>query len=123
MAATSPKSLWKIAKWARNRENQPPSVTPIIKYPSTSKEAVKPEEKTALLKETFFPHPPEVDLSDIENTRYDDQIPMPDITEKEVLNAIQAVAPLKAPGPNGISNKALQAAAYMLVEHLATLIN
>jgi hypothetical protein len=28
LAAASPESLWKIAKWARNRENQPPSVTP-----------------------------------------------------------------------------------------------
>jgi len=72
MAAASPKSLWKIAKWACNREHQPPSVTLIIKCLSTSEEAVKPKEKTALLKETFFPHPPEVDLSDIENARYDD---------------------------------------------------
>jgi len=48
---------------------------------------------------------------------------MPDITEKEVLNAIQVAAPLKALSPNGISNKALQAAAHILVRHLATLIN
>jgi hypothetical protein len=55
IAAASPKSLWKIAKWARNRENQPPNVTLSIKCLNTSEEAVKPKEKIALLKETFFP--------------------------------------------------------------------
>jgi hypothetical protein len=55
MAAASPKSLWKIAKWAHNRENQPLNVTLSIKYLNTSKEAIKPKEKIVLLKETFFP--------------------------------------------------------------------
>jgi hypothetical protein len=123
MAAASPESLWRIAKWARNRENQPPNVTPIIKYPTLNKEAVLPEEKIALLKETFFPRPPEVDLSDIENARYGDQIPMPDITEKEVLDAIKAAAPFKAPGPDGIPNKILQVASHLLVAHLLMIMN
>jgi hypothetical protein len=47
-------------------------VIPTIKYLSTGEEAVKLEKKTVLLKETFFPIPPEADLSDIENTRYED---------------------------------------------------
>lgn len=48
---------------------------------------------------------------------------MPDVTEKEVLDAIQAASPFKAPGPDDILNKALQTASYMLVGHLTTIIN
>lgn len=123
MAAASPESLWRIAKWARNRGNQPPSVTPTIKCPNTNEEAVRPEEKASLLRDTFFPKPPEADLNDLENAEYHDQIPMPNITEKEILDAIQAAAPLKAPGPDGIPNKVLQAASSILVGHLAIIMN
>jgi ribonuclease HI len=123
LAARSPESLWRIAKWARNRENQPPSVTPTIICPNTGEEAVRPEEKANMLRDTFFPKPPEADLSDMENAEYHDQISMPDITEKEVLDAVQAAAPLKAPGPDGIPNKVLQAASSILVGHLATVMN
>ncbi|KAK1492719.1 zinc knuckle, partial [Colletotrichum abscissum] len=66
-AAESPSSLWKIAKWARNRQSQPPTVTPEIKRPNTSQVATTPEEKAALFKETFFPPPPEANLEDIDN--------------------------------------------------------
>ena len=123
MAAATPESLWKVAKWARSRENQAPSVTPTIKCPNTNREAVRPEDKAGLLKEAFFPRPPEADLRDIETARYEDQIHTPDITEKEVLDAIHAAAPLKAPGPDGIPNKVLQAACHLLVGHLRTIMN
>ena len=123
VAAGSAESLWRIAKWARNRESQPPSVTPTIKCTRTGRQAVRSEEKADLLRETFFPEPPEADLRDIESAEYPDQVPMPKVTEKEVLDAIQAAAPLKAPGPDYIPNKALQAASSMLVGHLTTTIN
>lgn len=122
-AASSAESLWKIAKWARNRGNQPPSVTPTIRCPATSNQAVRPSEKTSLFRDAFFPTPPEANLSDIWNARYDDQIAMPDITEKEVLDSIQAASPLKAAGPDGIPDKVLQEASYMLVGHLTAIMN
>ncbi|KZL74753.1 zinc finger protein [Colletotrichum incanum] len=46
-AAESPTSLWRIAKWARNRQNQPPTVTPEIQKPNTPQIATTPEEKAA----------------------------------------------------------------------------
>ncbi len=101
MAAQSPESLWRIAKWAHNRTNQPPSVTPTTKCPNTGEEAVRPEEKATLLRNTFFPKPLDADLRDMENVEYEDQISMPIITEKEILDAIQA-AHHKAPGPDSI---------------------
>ncbi|KAK0367394.1 zinc knuckle, partial [Colletotrichum limetticola] len=98
-AVESPRSLWKIAKWARNRQSQPPTVTPEIKKPNTSQVATTPEEKAALFKGTFIPPPPEANLEDIDNTSYSNQIGLPPVSESEVEDAIQEAAPLKAPGP------------------------
>ncbi|KAJ3562896.1 hypothetical protein NPX13_g8391 [Xylaria arbuscula] len=57
-AAESPESLWQIAKWARNRGNQAPNITPELRHPTTGQKAIKAEEKAQLLRETFFPLPP-----------------------------------------------------------------
>lgn len=122
-AAESPRSLWKIAKWARNRQSQPPTVTPEIKKPNTSQVATTPEEKAALFKETFFPPPPEANLQDIDNTSYSNQIGLPPVSESEVEDAIQEAAPLKAPGPDGITNLALQVARPWITPHLARIFN
>ncbi|KAJ3552812.1 hypothetical protein NPX13_g11028 [Xylaria arbuscula] len=122
-AAESPESLWKIAKWARNRENQAPNVTPELRHPTTRQKAIKPEEKAQLLKETFFPTPPNANLEDIENATYTDQIPTPPITTEEIENAIQATPALKAPGPDGIPNLILKAALPQIKIHLMRIFN
>ncbi|KAI3528112.1 reverse transcriptase, partial [Colletotrichum abscissum] len=122
-AAESPSSLWKIAKWARNRQSQPPTVTPEIKRPNTSQVATTPEEKAALFKETFFPPPPEANLEDIDNASYSNQIGLPPVSESEVEDAIQEAAPLKAPGPDGITNLALQVARPWITPHLVRIFN
>lgn len=103
-AAESPESLWKIAKWARNRENQAPNVTPELRHPTTGQKAVKAEEKAQLLREALFPTSPNANLEDINNATYADQIRMPLITTKEVENAILTTPSLKAPGLDGIPN-------------------
>ncbi|KAI3545670.1 zinc knuckle [Colletotrichum abscissum] len=122
-AAESPRSLWKIAKWARNRQSQPPTVTPEIKKPNTSQVATTPEEKAALFKETFFPPPPEANLEDIDNASYNNPIGLPPVSESEVEDAIQEAAPLKAPGPDGITNLALQVARPWITPHLVRIFN
>jgi ribonuclease HI/exonuclease III len=121
MAAATPESLWKVAKWARTRDSQPPSVTPAIKCPSTGREITETEEKARLFRSTFFPTPPEADLDDIQTAEYTQQVKLPEITEKEVMEAIRATAPLKTAGPDGISNKALQAGAELLTGHLTSI--
>ncbi|KAK1458424.1 zinc knuckle [Colletotrichum tamarilloi] len=122
-AAESPRSLWKIAKWARNRQSQPSTVTPEIRNPNTSQVAATPEEKAALFKETFFPPPPEANLEDIDNASYSNQIGLPPVSESEVEVAIQEAAPLKAPGPDGITNLALQVARPWITPHLVRIFN
>ncbi|KAJ3560528.1 hypothetical protein NPX13_g9271 [Xylaria arbuscula] len=122
-AAESPESLWQIAKWARNRGNQAPNVTPELRHPTTGQKAIKAEEKAQLLRETFFPIPPDADLDDINNATYTDQIPMPPITTNEVECAIQATPPLKAPGPDGIPNLILKRALPHIKFHLTRIFN
>jgi hypothetical protein len=45
---------------------------------------------------------------DTEGVSYPDQIELPPIAASEVEDAIIATAPNKAPGPDGITNKALR---------------
>lgn len=73
-AAESPEKLWKIAKWARNRNAQAPVTTPTLRNPNTNEDITEPSEKAALFKETFFPVPPDADLSDIGQRRYEDRL-------------------------------------------------
>jgi hypothetical protein len=62
-------------------------------------------------------------LEDIEHATYSDQIEMPPIEEKKVQTAIRAASPLKAPGPDGIMNKALQAGIDLIAAHLTRIFN
>ncbi len=122
-AAESPTSLWKIAKWARNRQLQGPTVTPELTDPRTTRVATTPGEKAELFRDTFFPVPPEASLEDMENATYDEQITLPPITEGEIDTAIQETSPLKVPGPDGIVNKVLQLARPWIVAHLTRIFN
>jgi hypothetical protein len=48
---------------------------------------------------------------------------MPAIGENEVRAAIKTMSPLKAPGPDGITNKALQAGVNLITAHLTRIFN
>ncbi|KAJ3453598.1 hypothetical protein MRS44_017845 [Fusarium solani] len=122
-ASESPEALWKMAKWARNRTIQAPEITPILEHPDTSQMVSEPAEKAEIFKRAFFPSPPEAEIRDIENAIYPDRITMPPITEQEVERAIQEASPLKAPGPDGIPNRALQLAATWIKPHLSAIFN
>lgn len=76
-----------------------------------------------MFKETFFPVPPDADLNDIDRVIYDGQIETPSITEQEVEDAIRDIAAFKAPGPDGIINKALIVTIPRLKAYLARLFN
>jgi len=98
-AMKSPDSMWKLAKWARNRGETTVTTTPALKDPTTNTEYEETRDKARLLKNAFFPTPPEPDLQDIDGVEYQDQIPFPDITEKEVHQTIVLTPPMKAAGP------------------------
>ena len=80
------------------------------------------EEKIDVLKETFFPAPPNADLSDLEGYVYPSaQICPLKITKQEVLAAIRRPKADKAPDPDGIPNRILQACAEKLADILTPL--
>ena len=84
-------------------------VTPAIRHLETRQEITDLAEKADVFQNTFFPIPPEANLEDIREAEYGNQVELPQITEKEVRDAIRAASPLKAPSLDGITNKALQA--------------
>ncbi|RYP40777.1 hypothetical protein DL767_001423 [Monosporascus sp. MG133] len=90
---------------------------------SARRKAVKAEEKAQLLREAFFPTPPDANLEDINNVTYTDQIPIPPITTQKVENAILATPSLKAPGQDGIPNLILQIALPYIKMHLTRIFN
>ncbi|OAQ61321.1 reverse transcriptase [Purpureocillium lilacinum] len=122
-AAESPESLWRIAKWARNRQSQTSAITPALQDPATAEMAITPNEKAELFRKVFFPTPPDASLDDIDSAVYTDQVSLPPIAEQEVEDAIRNAAPLKAPGPDGIVNRALQIASPWIRQHLTRIFN
>ena len=46
--------MWKLAKWARNREVVTAITTPALKDPITGTEYIEVQDKARLLKNTFF---------------------------------------------------------------------
>jgi hypothetical protein len=71
-----------------------------------------------MFRDAFFSVPPGANLEDIRNAHYNNQVDMPPVTEKEIRDVIRAASPLKAPGPDGITNKVLQAGVAQLAPHL-----
>ena len=122
-AASSPESLWRLSKWARNRGSEAPGITPAIRCPHTGREVREVEGKAEIFRAAFFPPPASANLEDIRRAQYTGQVEFPPITEKEVAEAIHATQPMKAPGPDGIPNKALQASASLLAGHLTSIFN
>lgn len=65
-ATNSPDGIWKLAKWARNREPRTTFVPPVQRPDGqTETDTTK---KLVLFREAFFPPPPEVDLEDTRTT-------------------------------------------------------
>ena len=61
--------------------------------------------------------PPEAVLGDLQNIEDNNQVDMPPVEEKELRNAIRAASPPKAPGQEGISNRAFQAGMTLITAH------
>jgi hypothetical protein len=122
-AASSPKGLWKIAKWAVHRqETLTTTITPSLSKTDGSLETT-PEGKVHLLKTTFFPPPVIADLSDITGYDYPTPYHCPIITEAEIERAVRKAAPNKAPGTDGITNGTLQKVLDLILPILRQLFN
>ena len=121
-ATESPQGLWKLAKWAKNKSQSAREIPKMPTLVLNSQTASTFEEKSEILKSTFFPPPPLADLSDIPGSFYLTPCSCPMIISKsEVLGTLQQLNVDKASGPNGISNKILKVCAIKLLELLTPL--
>lgn len=86
-AVTKENGIWRLVKWAQNREGLTSKPVPALRKPDVGL-AERLEEKLDILRKAFFPKPPEADLSDINGFSYPPGTLWPDITEEEVKYAI-----------------------------------
>lgn len=103
----SPRALWKLARWVKNKDNVKPVFTPNIKYRGQTLQGWR--DKAEAFAEIFFPPTPEADLSDAHNYQYPQPVPCPEVTKEEVSEAIRLTSGDKAPGPDQTPNKVLKA--------------
>src|SRR5579862_9210126 len=81
-AASTTQGLWNLARWAKNRTSHQSFTLPIRKCDGTLED--DPSEKATIFRQTFFPQPPEADLSDLQNCIYPPHIEFSHITIREV---------------------------------------
>lgn len=86
-ASSAKNGLWKLVKWAKNRQDISPACTPALAKPDGTL-VHRPEEKAELLRQAFFPPPCQADLSDISGYQYPPSIECPDITLPEIEKAM-----------------------------------
>ena len=63
-ASESIEGLWKVAKWAKNSSPRSSYVPPLRNQDGNLEDGI--EGKVDVLKGTFFPEPPEADLTDLD---------------------------------------------------------
>ena len=127
-AKDRPGSIWKLARWGKERSHQPPEppTVPTLVYKtsqdSEAKKATTFQEKVEAFGRQFFPPVPEADLGNMEGYAYPEEVEVPPrITEDMVGRELKRAAPNKAPGPDGIPNGFLQAMGSPLIRALQEL--
>ena len=121
-ASSSESGLWKLVKWAKNRQTVTPTCTPTLRKPEGGL-ARHAEEKAETLRQSFFPPPRRADLSDIDGYEYPPPITCPEITETEIKRAVRKAAPNKTPGTDDIPNGILHQTLDIILPTLLKLFN
>lgn len=97
-AAKDMQKVWKLVKWAKNRDTPYAAYTPPMKLDGVITQ--NPQRKARALAESFFPTPPQADLSDTEHYEYPPPLETPPITSDEITAVFKRVPKNKAPGPD-----------------------
>jgi ribonuclease HI len=110
------KTIWQIKRYITNI----PTSTFV---PTLNDHAATNEQKVSVLRKAFFPKPPPADLTDISSTVYPQEVPFEaQITVQQIREAVNRLAPDKAPGPDEISNRVLKNALPVIEHHLLALM-
>ena len=111
-ATNDPRLLWQMAKWGKNKSQEPKELPKMPKLRKNGVVAETFQEKVHMFKEEFFPPPPEADLSDIPTMRYPTAKHCPMRIERdEVMTTLRKQKVNKASGPDGVTNVILKACA------------
>jgi len=114
------KSIWQIKKYVTQDKTNVASSNII---PTLDGHVTTQEGKLETLTNAFFPPPPPADLRDIQQSQYPTPVSYtPTITVEQIQAAVRRAAPKKAPGPDGISNHAIQKALPLTEHHLRALM-
>ena len=114
--------MWKLAKWANKRGTNTHALIPALKN-GRGELTTDQTAKADLLCQSFFPTPPEPDLTDTVNYEYQPSITLPCITTREIREAIMKAPAKKAPGTDGIPNGTLHKVLNQILPHLEYLFN
>lgn len=120
-ACSLPESMWKAVRHAQNRTLRQPCL-PIIQK-SDGSFATEPKEKIEKLKKVLLAAPHSADLSDLAGFEYRNNLPLPRITQKEILQIGKYLHMNKAPGPDRINNEVLKAIMSDISGHLEQIFN
>ncbi|GAE00303.1 hypothetical protein CIMG_02747, partial [Paecilomyces variotii No. 5] len=113
--------VWGLVRWTKDHISRYLAYTPPLQ--GRHRIVYLPEQKADLLTETFFPNPPVANLNNIWDFPYLDEVEIPKITEPELQQVIQDAGVDKAPGPDGIPNRVLQATTDTLTLFLTSIFN
>ncbi len=121
-ASETLEKMWKLVKWANKRGTNMHALIPALKD-NTGEPTTELAAKADLLCQSFFPRPPEPDLTDTEGYEYPPPITLPLITTREIREAIMKAPAKKAPGTDGIPNGILHRVLNQILPHLEHLFN
>ncbi len=120
-AYTSLEGIWKAVKHAQNRISRQPFL-PIIQGSNRSY-ATEPKKKIEELKKTLLPAPHSVDLSDLVNFEYPNDLSIPRITQKGIFQTGKYLRMNKAPRSDQILNEVLKVIMPQISNHLEQIFN
>ena len=121
-AAATDHGIWRIAKWAKMRNDKTKTSRKIPTLVEGDFFAESTADKLRILGDSFFPTPPPPDMSDTLNFQYPDRIHNPGIHVTEVAAALDKTPPRKAPGLDQIPNHILHRAKTWILHHLTLLL-
>ena len=108
-AAEDQRGIWKLARWAKDKSHLPRELPQFPPLKNQGGTATTYQDNIDVLKNHFFPPPPEADLSNIQGTVYPPEIQADqEVKEEEIATVISRLHGMKAPGPDGIINWIIQ---------------
>ena len=118
----SDEKLWRLGKQIKNGWARTASFTPELAGPNSTI-ATEAEEKMTLLRDTFFPKARQARLDDLEGYEYPAPKDFPEITNREIEQAILTSHPNKAAGEDGLTFRILQHALKPMETWLGRIYN